>query len=128
MNIISKLRARPGGSAGVYAAMICLALFPAVPRARPQNSPPSSKSESIVITGCLHQRDTPGSFALTTVNGKLYYVTSSTIDLSKHSGHTVKITATGDRQADPSKDPNNNPEADEIVATKLDMVSKTCRM
>jgi hypothetical protein len=127
MKIISNLNAQSPARAILAAAMICLSMLAGAPRARSQNSPPSSTSGSIVITGCLLKRDNPGSFALTTANGKLYYVTSSTVDLSKHSGHTVRITATGDRQADPSKDPNNDPEADEIVATKLEMVSKTCR-
>jgi hypothetical protein len=109
------------------AAMVFFSLLAGLPCVLAQSSAPAGKSESIVVTGCLVKRDAPGTFALTTANGKLFYVSSSNVDLSKHSGHTVTITGVDDRQADPKHDPNNSSEADEIVATKVEMVSKTCR-
>ncbi|MFZ0635357.1 MAG: hypothetical protein WA755_01800 [Candidatus Acidiferrales bacterium] len=94
---------------------------------RAQKSDSSAKSESVVATGCLVQRTEEGGFAFTTADAKLYYVSSTTIDLSKHAGHKVKITGTNVHQADPKHNPENSSEADELIITKLEMVSKRCQ-
>jgi len=84
------------------------------------------KAKDVVETGCLIKRDKPGEFALTTQDAKLFYVESSTVDLSAHAGHTVKITGTFASDSQSERDPDKSPEAQTIIATKLEMISKSC--
>jgi hypothetical protein len=84
------------------------------------------KAKDVVETGCLIRRDKPGEFALTTQDAKLFYVESSTVDLSAHAGHTVKITGTFAPESESERDPDKSPEAQTIIATKLEMISKAC--
>ncbi len=84
------------------------------------------KQKSVVETGCLIRRDKPGDFALTTRDAKLFYVESSTVDLSAHVGHTVTVTGTFAPDSETRNDPDKAPEAQTIKVTKLEMISKTC--
>ncbi|HEY4741298.1 MAG TPA: hypothetical protein VIH76_11950 [Candidatus Acidoferrales bacterium] len=111
-------------------------LLPTVPPARgntASSAPPQKELEAphhdpqeAVVTGCLYRRDTPGDFALTTRDGKLYYVESSTVDLAAHVRHTVTITGTFVPDKDTKDDPDKNQEVPTISATKLEMIRKTC--
>ncbi len=64
------------------------------------------------ITGCLQKGSTDGTYTLASKDGKTYKVTSKTLKLAGHVGHTV--TLTGDVK-DSSLD-----------ATKMAMVSGSC--
>jgi len=97
------------------------------PRAMQKNGSSSQeKQKSVVETGCLIRRDKPGDFALTTRDAKLFYVESSTVDLSAHVGHTVTLTGTFAPDSETRNDPDKAPEAQTIKVTKLEMISKTC--
>jgi hypothetical protein len=87
---------------------------------------PHHDSQEVVVTGCLYRRDKPGDFALTTRDGKLYYVESSTVDLAAHARHTVTITGTFVPDKDTKDDPDKNQEVPTISASKLEMIRKTC--
>jgi hypothetical protein len=87
---------------------------------------PHHEPQDAVVTGCLYRRDRPGDFALTTRDGKLYYVESSTVDLAAHVRHTVTITGTFVPDKDTKDDPDKNQEVPTISATKLEMIRKTC--
>jgi hypothetical protein len=112
------------------------ALFPmsAAAQGKIGNNPPSQKEleaphhdpQEAVATGCLYRRDRPGDFALTTRDGKLYYVESSTVDLAAHVRHTVTITGTFVPNKDTKDDPDKNQEVPTILASKLEMIRKTC--
>jgi hypothetical protein len=85
------------------------------------------KPKEVIVTGCLMKRDKPGDFALTTRDAKLYYVESTTVDLSAHVRHTVTVTGTFVPDSETRDDPDKSGEAETINVTKLEMVSKTCR-
>ena len=88
---------------------------------------PHEKAKEVVATGCLMKRDKPGDFALTTRDAKLYYVESTTVDLAAHARHTVTVTGTFVPDSETRNDPDKSGEAQTINATKVVMVSKTCR-
>jgi hypothetical protein len=81
------------------------------------------------VTGCLGQGDEPKEYAIKTENGKIYGVSSSTVDLAKHMNHTVTVTG-----AVTANNEKNNatsigqPEEDFLMkVTNLKMVSTTCQ-
>lgn len=85
------------------------------------------KPKEVVVTGCLMKRDKPGDFALTTRDAKLYYVESTIVDLSARARHTVTITGTFVPDSETRDDADKSGEAQTINATKIEMVSKSCR-
>jgi hypothetical protein len=91
-----------------------------------EHETPHHDPQDAVVTGCLHRRDKPGDFALTTRDANLYYVESSTVDLAAHVGHTVTITGTFLPEKETKDDPDKNQEVPTISATKLEMIRKTC--
>ena len=98
--------------------------IPAAPQK--DHDTPHAKPKDVVVTGCLFRRDRPGEFALTTRDAKLFYVESSTVDLAAHVRHTVTITGTFAPDSASQNDPDKSPEAQTIIASKLEMISKTC--
>src|SRR5579864_7403221 len=81
------------------------------------------------VTGCLAQGDEPNEYAIKTENGKIYGLSSSTIDLAKHMNHTVAVTGA----VTPNNEKNRTtstgqPEEDFLMkVTNLKMVSTTCQ-
>ena len=96
------------------------------PAPQKELEPPHHDPQEAVATGCLYRRDKPGDFALTTRDAKLYYVESSTVDLAAHVRHTVTITGTFVPDKDTKDDPDKNQEVPTILASKLEMIRKTC--
>ncbi|MFZ0038526.1 MAG: hypothetical protein WAK91_13945 [Candidatus Acidiferrales bacterium] len=94
--------------------------------AQKEHEAPQHEPQDAVVTGCLHRRDKPGDFALTTRDTKLYYIESSTVDLAAHVGHTVTITGIFLPDKETKDDPDKNQEVPTISATKLEMIRKTC--
>ena len=131
------------GNSNTISASLRVAIFIAIgttllpmsaaARSKIGNNPPLKELEAphhdpqdAVVTGCLYRRDKPGDFALTTRDGKLYYVESSTVDLAAHVRHTVTITGTFVPDKDTKDDPDKNQEVPTILASKLEMIRKTC--
>ena len=81
------------------------------------------------VTGCLAQGDESNEYAIKTENGKIYGLSSSTIDLVKHMNH--RVTVTGAVTANTEKNNTTSigqPEEDFLMkATDLKMVSTTCQ-
>jgi hypothetical protein len=135
--------AMSAGNSNTISASLRVAIFIAIgttllpmsaaARSKTGNNPPQKELEAphhdpqdAVVTGCLYRRDRPGDFALTTRDGKLYYVESSTVDLAAHVRHTVTITGTFVPDKDTKDDPDKNQEVPTILASKLEMIRKTC--
>lgn len=66
------------------------------------------------VTGCLQKGADKNTFSLTSKDGKKYDVTSKTVPLHNHVGHTVTITGAA------GKAPNS------LDATAIKHVSPTC--
>jgi hypothetical protein len=66
------------------------------------------------VTGCLSKGTQAGTYTLTDKDGKAYAVTSKSVKLDGHVGHTVTLTGT------------ENKSAMSMSATKLAMVSASC--
>jgi hypothetical protein len=64
------------------------------------------------VTGCLQKGQEAGTYTLTSKDGKTYSVTSKSVHLNGHVGHTVTLTGTEDKNA--------------MSATKLAMVAPSC--
>ena len=81
------------------------------------------------VTGCLAQGDEPNEYAIKTVNGKIYGVSSSTVDLVKHMNHTVAVTGAVTPNNEKNRTPSTGqPEEDFLMkVTDLKMVSATCQ-
>jgi hypothetical protein len=81
------------------------------------------------VTGCLAQGDEPNEYAIKTENGKIYGLSSSTVDLPKHMDH--RVTVTGVVTANTEKNSTTStgqPEEDFLMkVTNLKMVSITCQ-
>ena len=69
------------------AAAALLAIAPA-----PAAAHPSLTASSDSVTGCLKKGDKPNTFSLTTQDGKIVMVSSSSVSLAGHVGHTVTLT------------------------------------
>ena len=92
------------------------------------------------VTGCLAQGDEANEFNLTTAAGATWEVKtdSDTLDLSKHVGHTVKITGVvsnaemhgmkkdAKSEAKEHGVGKNSTEHGHLTATRLKMVSDSC--
>jgi hypothetical protein len=81
------------------------------------------------VTGCLAQGDEPTEYAIKTESGKIYALSSSTVDLAKHMNH--RVTVTGAATANNEKNSTTSigqPEEDFLMkVTNLKMVSTTCQ-
>ena len=52
----------------------------------------TNTAHAATVTGCLAQGDEPNEYAIKTENGKIYGLSSSTVDLVKHMNHRVTVT------------------------------------
>lgn len=110
--------AATGLLAGVFASQTRVAL-------EPNTQQPAS------LTGCLGKGMATDTFSLKTKDGKTYSLTSSTVQLSQHVGHTVTVTGAPAKAAPgkaPSKDTmETGMAAGPVNVSKLAMVSETCK-
>jgi hypothetical protein len=81
-------------------------------RAAVRSMGPEVQADS--VTGCL-QKGAKDTYTITGQDGKKYDVTSKTVPLKNHVGHTVTVTGA------PGKTPT------ELDVSKLDMVSPSCK-
>jgi len=88
---------------------------------------------SKTVTGCLQKSDEADEYRLTSTDGKLYDLRSSSVKLGEHVGH--KVTVTGSFKAEGGKDEAEKEEAKEggqketgdIQVKTLKMVSSSCQ-
>ena len=81
-------------AAGFAVAVPCASANALGSRAGPARLPLGVRASADTATGCLQKGDESGEYALTTKDGKKYGLRSSSVDLSKHVGHTVTVTGT----------------------------------
>lgn len=84
------------------------------------------------LTGCLGKGMAADTFSLKTKDGKTYWLSSSTVQLSQHVGHTVTVTGAPAKatpgKEQPSKDTmETGMAAGPVNVSKLSMVSETCK-
>ena len=116
-------------------ALSGMAMLPALGLARNSQDDPNGKSASVrTISGCLSAGDSSHEYNLTTEDGNTWEITSKTVKLSDHVGHTVKVT--GDvwhpdmhgakEKTKEAVDPNAK-EHGHLRVTELDMISGSCK-
>jgi hypothetical protein len=81
-------------------------------------------SATVTVAGCLHNGTTTDVFVLTAKDGKGWDVTSKTVDISKHVGHTVSLTGTPVTTA--STDGSAASATTRLDVSDLKMVSESC--
>ena len=93
------------------------------------------------LTGCLQPGDGANEYVLTAKDGSTWELRSDSVDLAPHVGHTVSITGTAsaahakahEMKEDAKEEmqehgmDKNAKEHGHLKATKLKMVSDTCR-
>lgn len=85
-NMVRKLSA----IALVAGAMTAGAVFSAQAASRVATGVPEMRADS--VTGCLQKGDKKGTYSLTDKMGNKHWVTSKTVPLDKHVGHTVTLS------------------------------------
>jgi hypothetical protein len=110
--------AATGLVAGVFASQTRVA-------PKPNTQQPAS------LTGCLGKGMAQDTFSLKTKDGKTYWLSSSTVQLSQHVGHTVTVTG-APAKATPGKEPSKDTmetgmAAGPVNVSKLSMVSESCK-
>jgi hypothetical protein len=81
-------------------------------------------SATVTVAGCIHNGTTTDVFLLTAKDGKGWDVSSKTIDISKHVGHTVSLTGTPVTTA--STDGSAASATTRLDVSDLKMVSEGC--
>ena len=89
---------------------------------------PAGAQEPASLTGCLNKGTAKETFDLKTKDGKTYPLTSSTVQLSQHVGHTVTVTGAPAMAGGHGKDTMAmSMPAGPVSVTKLSMVSASCK-
>lgn len=116
-------------------ALSGMAMLPALGLARNSQDNANGKSASVrTISGCLSAGDKAQEYNLTTEDGDTWEITSKTVKLSDHIGHTVKITGEvwhpdlhgAKEKTKEAVDPNAK-EHGHLRVTELDMISESCK-
>jgi hypothetical protein len=81
-------------------------------------------SATVTVAGCLHNGTTTDVFVLTAKDGKGWDLSSKTVDISKHVGHTVSVTGTPVTTA--STDGSAASATARLDVSDLKMVSESC--
>jgi ABC-type sugar transport system substrate-binding protein len=81
-------------------------------------------SAVVTVAGCLQNGTTTDVFLLTAKDGKGWDVSSKTVDIAKHVGHTVSLTGTPVTTA--STDGSAASATTRLDVSDLKMVSETC--
>jgi hypothetical protein len=88
----------------------------------------TTTAHTATVTGCVAQGDEPNEYAIKTENGKIYGLSSSTVDLVKHMNHRVTVTGAVTNNEKNSTTSIGQPEEDFLMkVTNLKMVSTTCQ-
>ena len=72
---------------GALAVAAALVAAPA-----PAAAQPTLVASSDSVTGCLKKGDKPGTYSVTTQDGKTVWVASQSVSLAGHVGHTVTLS------------------------------------
>jgi hypothetical protein len=108
---------------------------PAAPATTPTTKP---VHPAITVTGCLQKGDSADEFAITGEDGKTWELSSSTVKLAAHVGHTVTITGVRhhETKAEEAKEAKTEAkeskeaeakEAGDLRVSSLKMVSASCK-
>ena len=81
----------------------------------------------VKVTGCLEKGDQASAYSMTGENGKEYALTSATVNLSDHVGHTVTVSGMPAKEAEKQKKKEGEPEAVVLNVSRLKMVSASCK-
>jgi hypothetical protein len=100
-----------------------------------QAAPSQDKSDDARnITGCLSKGDSAREFKVTGADGSTWEVTSATVKLSPHVGHTVSVTGNvwHPDMHDAKEKAKETVDADakehgHLKVTNLEMVSESCK-
>lgn len=107
--------------------------------AQSDTSSPKGKSETRTLSGCLSQGDNSKEFKLTASDGSTWDLTSKTVALADHVGHTVSVTGKVEHpmahnMKEDAKDAaadahmkKDNRESGDLKVTDLQMVSTSCQ-
>jgi hypothetical protein len=110
--------AATGLMAGVFASQAAIAR-------EPNAQQPAS------LTGCLGKGMAEDTFSLKTKDGKTYWLTSNTVTLSQHVGHTVTVSGAPAKAAPGKASSKDTMEtgmaAGPVSVSKLSMVSESCK-
>jgi hypothetical protein len=91
------------------------------------------RADADSVTGCLHKGTKSGQYTLATADGKQYELTSKSVPLSKHVGHTVSVEGTsagmsaGQTAGDTGSAKGMSMGGEMMDVTKLSMVSPKCQ-
>jgi len=126
----------------VKIAMAVLALFMfacAAGMATAQDAAKTTHKKVRTLTGCLQKGDDANEYQLTTAKGGTWEITSDSLKLGDHLGHTVRITGVvpnakmhgmkEDAKAEAKEHGmgKNSTEHGHLTVTDLTMVSETCK-
>jgi hypothetical protein len=100
-----------------------------------QAAPGEDKSDDVrSITGCLSKGDSAKEFKITGDDGSTWEVTSATVKLSPHLGHTVTVTGEvwhpdihGAKEKAKEAVDADAKEHGHLKVTKVSMVSESCK-
>ena len=121
--------------------MLCLILtiFTTCLALAQDSSDSKSKADTRTVTGCLTKSGNGNEYALRASDGSSWEVSSSTVALSEHVGHTVSATgvvsnSTAHNLKEDAKDAahdtgmkKDNAEHGHMKVTDLQMVSSSCQ-
>jgi hypothetical protein len=102
---------------------------------RAQTAQTKDKSASVrTLTGCVTAGEKAGDYSLTAEDGSTWEISSKTVKLSPHVGHTVKVTGKvwhpemhGAKEKAKDAVESNPVEHGHLSVTNLIMVSETCK-
>ncbi|HLZ51109.1 MAG TPA: hypothetical protein VKP61_10170 [Candidatus Acidoferrum sp.] len=97
---------------------------PAVAATGTSHQTKERSSATVTVAGCIHNGTTMDVFLLTAKHGKGSDVSSKTVDISKHVGHTVSLTGTPVTTA--STDGSAASATTRLDVSDLKMVSESC--
>ena len=124
-----------------YAMLGLVLTLAAMVVSTPAWAAPKDKAEARTITGCLAKGDSgkADEFMLTASDGSMWDLTSKTVALGEHVGHTVAVTgevehATAHNMKEDAKDvahdtgmKKDNKESGDFKVSSLKMVSDSCK-
>lgn len=118
--------------------LFAIGLFAVMSPAQDQSSQPQenqqpsqAQSNQVTATGCL-QKSGSNAYSLTDqATNQSYTLTSSTVDLSAHVGHMVKVTGTQAAASAANPSPSGQPsgqaaQGQSLDVSSLQMVSDSC--
>jgi hypothetical protein len=79
------------------------------------------------VTGCLQKGDKKDMYSVTDAAGKKHWVTSSTVSLAGHVGHTVTLVGAAPADNKMGSDTSMKMNMGAMNVTSMSMVSATCK-